>query len=71
MDLEPLVATDPDQPPEAVQAVALLELQLSVEALPLATLLGLALSVTVGAAALTVTVADWEAVPPEPVHASV
>ena len=68
MDLEPLVATDPDQPPEAVQAVALVELQLSVEALPLATLLGLALSVTVGAAALTVTVADWEAVPPEPVQ---
>ena len=71
MDLEPLVATDPDQPPEAVQAVALLELQPSVELLPFATLVGLAMRATVGAAALTVTSADWEAEPPGPVQVSV
>jgi hypothetical protein len=55
----------PDQPPEAVQAVALLETQLKVELAPLATVLGLALMLTVApGAALTVTVADWAALPP-------
>jgi hypothetical protein len=38
--------------------VALLEDQFNVEVPPLATLVGLALSVTVGAAAVSVTVAD-------------
>lgn len=42
--------------------------QVSVAAEPDLTLLGLALSVTVGAALETVTVADCEAVPPAPVH---
>jgi hypothetical protein len=61
----------PDQPPEAVQAVALVADQLSVLALPLATLLGLAESVTVGAGCDTDTVTDCEALlPPEPVHVS-
>jgi hypothetical protein len=45
----PLVALLPVQPLEAVQAVALVELQVSVDAPPLATLVGLALSVIVGA----------------------
>jgi hypothetical protein len=61
----------PDQPPEAVHAVALVELQLTVEALPLFTVLGLAARVTVGAAVVTVTVADCVALPPVPVQVSV
>jgi hypothetical protein len=62
----------PDQPPEAAQAVALLETQLTVELPPLATVLGLALMLTVAlGAALTVTVADWAALPPLPVQLSV
>ena len=49
-----------------------MELQLRVEEPPEATLVGLAVSVTVGAGAVTVTVVDWGAlVPPEPVQASV
>jgi hypothetical protein len=61
----------PDQPPEAVHAVALVELQVKVEALPLFTVLGLALKLTVGAAAVTVTAADCVALPPAPVQVSV
>jgi hypothetical protein len=60
----------PDQPPEAVHAVAFVELQLSVEVPPLLTVLGVAVKVTVGAAAETVTVADCVALPPAPVHVS-
>ena len=72
VDWEPLIALLPDQPPEAVQAVALLETQLKVELPPLATVLGLALMLTVApGAALTVTVADWAALPPVPVQLSV
>jgi hypothetical protein len=56
----PLVALLPDQPPEAVHAVALVDDQLNVEALPLVRELGVAVRLTVGAAAVvvTVTVAD-------------
>jgi hypothetical protein len=71
VDCEPLVATLPDQPPEAVQAVALVEDQLSVALLPLVTVLGAALKVTVGAGVVTVTVADWTAEPPGPVQVRV
>ena len=71
MDAEPLVPCAPDQPPDAVQEVALFELQVNCAALPEATLVGLADSDTVGAGADTVTDADLEAVPPDPVHASV
>jgi hypothetical protein len=39
----------PDQPPDAVHAVALVLAHVNVEALPLATVLGFALRVTVGA----------------------
>jgi hypothetical protein len=61
----------PDQPPEAAQEVALVEDQLNVEALPLVTVLGLAVKVTVGAGALTETVADdCVELPPEPVQVS-
>jgi hypothetical protein len=48
----------PLQPPDAVQAVAFVADQVSVELVPLATELGAALIKTVGAGALTETVAD-------------
>jgi hypothetical protein len=72
VDCEPLTGLVPDQDPEAVQAVALVADQVSVEPLPLATVLGLAarVMVTVGFA-LTVTVAVWAAVPPAPVQVRV
>ncbi len=63
---DPLIAWLPVQPPEAVQEVALMDVQLSVEALPLATVLGLAVKLTVGAAAVTETVTDCVALPPVP-----
>jgi hypothetical protein len=69
---EPLMALRPDHPPEAVQDVALVDDHLSVEAPPLATVLGLALKLTVAVGyALTDTVADWAALPPAPVQISV
>jgi hypothetical protein len=55
---EPLVPRVPDQPPDAVQEVALVEDQLSVDLPPLATLVGLALNVMLGAGADTDTVVD-------------
>ena len=67
----PLVATDPLQAPEAVQAVALVEDQVNVDMPPLDTLLGFELIVMVGAAPLTgatVMEADWVALPPAPVQ---
>jgi hypothetical protein len=54
-----------------VQAVALVEDQVNVELLPLATLVGLALKDTLGEAAETVTVADCAAEPPAPVQVRV
>lgn len=64
--LNPLV---PDQAPEAVQEVALLDAQANVDPRPPATVLGLALkpTVTVGCE-LTVTVADCAALPPAPLQ---
>jgi hypothetical protein len=70
VDWVPLVALLPDQPPEAVQLVASVVLQVSVEDAPLATEVGLAASVTVGAGRM-VTVADWAADPPGPVQVNV
>ena len=58
MDCEPVTALLPLHAPDAVQAVALLADQLSVELVPLATELGAALIETVGAAELTETVAN-------------
>ena len=58
VDCVPFGPLEPLQPPDAVQAVALLLDQVSVEAAPDFTLLGLALSVTTGALPATVTVAD-------------
>jgi hypothetical protein len=60
----------PDQAPEAEHAVTLLLDQVSVEAPPELTVLGLAVSETTGANPVTVTVADCMAEPPDPVHVS-
>jgi hypothetical protein len=68
---DPVVAREPVQPPDAVQAVALVEVQVSVELPPLATLVGLALTETLGAGAETVTVTDCAAEPPAPVQVRV
>jgi len=68
---EPLGALLPDQAPEAVQEVAFVEDQVSVDDPPLATEVGFAASDTVGTGGGggvpdTVTVADALALPPEP-----
>lgn len=70
VDCEPLVAWLPDQPPEAVQAVAFVLDQDKVELLPVTTELGVAARRTVGAglAAVTETVAACVALPPAPVQ---
>ncbi len=53
-----------------MQLVAFVDDQVSVLALPVATVVGFALMATVGAA-ITLTVVDWLAVPPAPVQLSV
>ena len=58
VDCEPLGALLPAQPPEAVQAVALAADQVKVALPPAASVLGLALMLTVGADEVTDTVAD-------------
>jgi hypothetical protein len=55
---EPAVATEPLQPPDATQEVALVDDHANVDAAPLWTVLGLADRVTAGAAWVTETVAD-------------
>jgi hypothetical protein len=66
------MALAPNQAPEAVHEVALLDDQVSVDALPLSIVLGLALKATVGEGfALTVTVADCAALPPLPAQVRV
>ena len=69
----PLMPLLPDQPPAAVQLLALLEDQLSIEADPLLTVPGLALRLTVGLGGgeETLTVTDWPALPPGPLQVSV
>jgi hypothetical protein len=49
---EPVIALVPDQPPDALQDVALVELQVSVEAVPEVIEVGLADNATVGVGAL-------------------
>jgi len=68
---EPLTASAPLQPPEAVHEVALVDDHVKVEVAPLATVLGFELIVTVGAGVVIVTVADCAALPPAPVQVSV
>jgi hypothetical protein len=68
LDCEPLRAMLPDQAPDALHAVAWAVDQLSVELPPLATVLGLAdrLMVGAGVGVVTATVTDWLALPPAP-----
>lgn len=68
---EPAAASAPLQPPEAVQAVALVDDQVSVEVAPLLTVAGFAVRVTAGAGVLTDTVADCAVLPPVPLQVSV
>lgn len=67
------MALPPDQPPDAVQAVALLTVQFRVDDAPLEMLAGLALIATVGAGAAAEidTVAECAALPPPPLQLSV
>ena len=72
MATEPFNGSVPDHAPEAVQDVALVDDHVKVALPPLATVLGLALRLTVGVCfGLTVTVVDWTALPPDPVQAKV
>ena len=70
MDWLPEVALVPDQLPEAVHAVALVDDQVSVEEAPLATEVGLAVSETAGAGDATATDAEALALPLVPVQVS-
>ena len=71
VDCVPVTALAPDQAPEATHEVAFVDDHVSIALLPLVIALGPTLSVTVGAAALTETVADCAALPPLPVQVSV
>jgi hypothetical protein len=68
---EPAVALAPLQPPEAVQAVALVDDQVNAEVAPLLTVTGFAVRVTAGVGAVTDTVADCAALPPLPLQVRV
>ena len=70
VDCEPLTGMPPDQAPEAVHEVALVDVQVKVDAAPLLTVLGVAEKLTVGDGAVTETVAECVALPPEPVQVS-
>jgi len=71
VDSVPLVDFVSLQPPLAMQLVAFVDDQLSIEGSPVVTESGLAVSVKVGAGYETVTVAVRETVPPSPVQVSV
>ena len=71
MDSVPCSALLPDQAPEAVHEVALVDDQVMVELPPLAMALGPTLKLTVGADAVTDTVADCDALPPAPAQVNV
>lgn len=73
VDSDPEAGFDPLHAPLAVQEVALVEVQVSIDVPFTATVVGLALNATVGATggggfALTVTVAERPVVPPAPVQ---
>jgi hypothetical protein len=59
VDSEPLVETDPVQPPELVQLVAPLLLQVRIALAPGATVDAVAVNVTVGASAVEPDPPDW------------
>jgi hypothetical protein len=64
----PLAASAPLQPPDAVHEVALVELHVSVEAPPEATVVGFAVNVAVGTGATVIVVVAMLLVPPGPVQ---
>ena len=68
---EPAVASAPLQPPEALQAVALVDDQVSADVAPLLTVAGFAVRVTAGAGVVTDTVAACAALPPLPLQVRV
>lgn len=70
VDSVPEVAFVPDHTPEAMHVAALVDDHVSVAAWFGLTVAGLALSDSVGGA-IAVTVTDWLALPPGPVHVSV
>jgi hypothetical protein len=65
---EPLVPNVPDQPPAAVQKLALVEFHVKVVELPIPIEDGAAVSVTVGGGAVTSTVIDRLEEPPGPLQ---
>jgi hypothetical protein len=71
VDCVPLTALLPDQAPDAEHDVAFAALQFSVELVPFAIVLGLALILMVGAGDFTETVADCVALLPAPVQVKV
>jgi hypothetical protein len=68
---EPAVVSEPLQPPDAVQAVALVDDQVNADVAPLLTVPGFAVRVTEGAGVVSDTVADCAALPPLPLQVSV
>lgn len=58
MDCAPFSGSLPDQAPEAEHAVAFVAFHVSVELVPFAMVLGVALILTLGGIEFTVTVAD-------------
>jgi hypothetical protein len=66
----PLMVLAPLQPPEAVHDVALVELHVNVDAAPLATEVGFAVNVTVGAGTTVTVAVATLLVPPAPVQVS-
>lgn len=66
--LVPLVGWVPDQPPEAVQVLVLVDAHFRVDELPLFTVVGVAAMVTEGGGTVTDTVVDCDVLPPLPVQ---
>jgi hypothetical protein len=71
VDCVPLTGLLPDQAPEATHDVAFTAFHLSVELVPLAIVLGVAVMLIVGAVDFTEMVTDWVALPPAPVQVRV
>ncbi len=67
----PLTASVPDQPPLAVQEVALVLDQVRIELLPEAIVVGLAVSVAVGVGAIVTVALTGAVVPPAPEQVNV
>jgi hypothetical protein len=68
---DPLVASVPVQPPDAVHELTLAPVHVNIDVALRATPVGFAVRLTDGVTAVTVTVALSDALPPVPVHDSV